>query len=193
MKTSGGARWWACAAVVCVLGVGVALPPASDEASGRTTSRVQLFRFVDRSRTIRLPDGRRVPRTLDTTVRYPATGGSYPLIVFAHGFALTPVTYQALLSAWARAGYVVAAPWFPLEKANAPTALRSSTSLTNPEGDQLRHLAATRAEWPDWEACSRAGSTRRRSRSLATPTAAWRHWPSRTAATFETVGCAPRS
>jgi len=112
--------------------VSVAWPPASDEASGRTTSRVQLFRFVDRSRTIRLPDGRRVPRTLDTTVRYPATGGSYPLIVFAHGFALTPVTYEALLSAWARASYVVAAPWFPLEKANAPGGPKESDLVNEP-------------------------------------------------------------
>jgi len=100
--------------------VGVAWPDSSDEASGKTTSRVRVFRFVDQSRTIRLPDGRRVPRTLETTVRYPANGGSYPLIVFAHGFGLTPVTYEALLRAWVHAGYVVAAPWFPLEKANAP-------------------------------------------------------------------------
>lgn len=79
-----------------------------------------MFRFVDRSRTILLPDGRRVPRPLETVVRYPATGGSYPLIVFGHGFTLTPASYDSLLRAWAQAGYVVAAPVFPLENANAP-------------------------------------------------------------------------
>src|SRR5207253_210206 len=68
----------------------------------------------------RLPDGRRVPRPLETVVRCPATPGRHPLIVFAHGFALTPATYHHLLDAWAQAGYVVAAPVFPLTTANAP-------------------------------------------------------------------------
>jgi len=55
-----------------------------------------------------------------TVVRYPRSGGPYPLIVFAHGFALTPAAYDRLLRYWARAGYVVAAPVFPHENANAP-------------------------------------------------------------------------
>jgi dienelactone hydrolase len=80
---------------------------------------VLQFRFVDRSRTIRLPNGKRIPRVIDTTVRLPTAGGPYPLIVFAHGFALTPRPYDALLQAWERAGYVVAAPWFPGERADA--------------------------------------------------------------------------
>ena len=82
--------------------------------------RVRSFRFVDHSRTIRLPNGARVPRALETVVRYPAAGGPYPLIVFGHGFALTPATYARLLSAWAKDDYVVAAPEFPLERADAP-------------------------------------------------------------------------
>jgi dienelactone hydrolase len=40
--------------------------------------------------------------------------------VFGHVYAVTPAPYAALLRAWARAGYVVAAPVFPLENANAP-------------------------------------------------------------------------
>jgi fermentation-respiration switch protein FrsA (DUF1100 family) len=57
---------------------------------------------------------------LVTYVRYPARGhGLFPLIVFSHGFALTPQTYARLLDTWARAGYVVAAPAFPVESANA--------------------------------------------------------------------------
>jgi dienelactone hydrolase len=40
--------------------------------------------------------------------------------VFAHGFALLPSDYRRLLDAWARAGYVVAAPVFPVENADAP-------------------------------------------------------------------------
>jgi hypothetical protein len=40
-----------------------------------------------------------VPRPLETVVRYPAAGGSYPLILFGHGFALTPARYARLLRA----------------------------------------------------------------------------------------------
>ena len=95
----------------------------SGYAVGMTT-----LRLVDRSRSIRFAGGGRVvPRILRTYVRYPALGppggadlpgaapasGRYPLIVFAHGFDVTPATYAALLDSWARAGYVVAAPLFP--------------------------------------------------------------------------------
>jgi predicted dienelactone hydrolase len=58
---------------------------------------------------------------LVTYVRYPTRGHSqFPLIVFAHGFALTPQVYERLLDTWTRAGYIVAAPVFPVENANAP-------------------------------------------------------------------------
>jgi predicted dienelactone hydrolase len=40
--------------------------------------------------------------------------------VFGHGFAVTPQPYANLLASWARAGYVVAAPVFPLGSAGAP-------------------------------------------------------------------------
>jgi len=97
---------------------------------------LRTLRLVDRSRTIRLKGGRSEPRTLVTYVRYPAlgapgatdvlnaapatAGGPYPLIVFGHGFAVTPQLYAPLLQSWARAGYVVAAPVFPLANAEAP-------------------------------------------------------------------------
>jgi dienelactone hydrolase len=103
-------------ALACLL-CAVATAPAPVAAA---RFRVQVLRLVDRTRTIRLPDGRLTPRTLVTVVRYPTSGSRRPLIVFAHGFALTPGTYDRLLDAWARAGYVVAAPVFPLENANAP-------------------------------------------------------------------------
>jgi dienelactone hydrolase len=95
-----------------------AAPPASAERG----LDVHVFRFVDHTRTVRLPDGRRVARPVTTVVRYPSSGGPYPLLVFGHGFALTPTTYSALLRAWAMAGYVVAAPVFPLANRNAPGA-----------------------------------------------------------------------
>jgi pimeloyl-ACP methyl ester carboxylesterase len=95
--------------------------------------RVRLFRFVDRSRTIRLPGGRRVPRSLETVVRYPAAGNAYPLIVFGHGYTLTPALYARLLSAWTEAGYVVAAPVFPLENAAAPGGPNESDLINQPK------------------------------------------------------------
>jgi fermentation-respiration switch protein FrsA (DUF1100 family) len=94
---------------------------------------LRVLRFVDRSRTIRLARERSEPRTLTTYVWYPARGspggpvvhdappalaaGPYPLVVFGHGFAVTPQLYVNLLVSWARAGYVVAAPVFPLGSA----------------------------------------------------------------------------
>jgi len=97
---------------------------------------LRVMRFVDSGRMIRLKHGHSEPRTLVTVLRYPALGapgatdipdampasadGPYPLIVFAHGFAVTPKSYARLLQSWARAGYVVAAPVFPRTSAGAP-------------------------------------------------------------------------
>jgi dienelactone hydrolase len=97
---------------------------------------LRTLRVVDASRRVRQADGRVVARTLVTEVRYPALGapsggdvrgapaartsGPFPLVVFGHGFGLLPSTYTLLLRAWARAGFVVAAPAFPLQRATAP-------------------------------------------------------------------------
>ena len=56
------------------------------------------------------------------------------MIVFGHGFALTPASYAPLLQTWATAGYVVAAPVFPLGNANAPGGPDES-DLVNQPGD----------------------------------------------------------
>jgi fermentation-respiration switch protein FrsA (DUF1100 family) len=97
---------------------------------------LQTLPLVDSSRSITLPDGASGPRQLPTQVRYPALGpatrtdvsrlpparadGPFPLIVFGHGFDVSPSLYRRLLQSWARAGYVVAAPAFPLESPDAP-------------------------------------------------------------------------
>jgi len=106
--------------------------------------------FIDRTREVDIPGRGPGPRVLVTIVRYPAMGPArrtdvtdatparnaepFPLIVFGHGFAVTPHPYAALLRAWARAGYVVAAPIFPLENAHAPGGPNES-DLVNQPGD----------------------------------------------------------
>lgn len=91
-------------------------------ASGAATSPpTTVVRWVDHTRLAHFRTGAILPRTLLTFIRRPATGRPpYPLVVFAHGFATTPGIYAPLLDAWARAGYLVAAPLFPVESANAP-------------------------------------------------------------------------
>jgi dienelactone hydrolase len=133
-------------------------PPASFAVG------LRVLRFVDTSRTIHLPHRRSEPRTLVTYVRYPAlgapgatdvqgapparAGGPFPLVVFAHGFAVTPAIYARLLQSWARAGFVVVAPVFPLENANAPGGPDESDLANQPADVSFvisRMLAAARA------------------------------------------------
>jgi dienelactone hydrolase len=105
-----------CLGLVALLALLGALSPA---ASRRSTA-VRVLHLVDRSRTIRMPNGRQAPRPVTTYVRVPASGtGPWPLIVFGHGYAVTPGIYARLLQAWVRAGYVVAAPLFPLGNKHA--------------------------------------------------------------------------
>jgi predicted dienelactone hydrolase len=85
---------------------------------------VELARtYVDESRTTDSPDDAHdaAVRTLVTTIRVPDAPGRFPLVVFAHGFTGHPRKATMLLDAWAAAGYVVAAPAFPLTNQDAPT------------------------------------------------------------------------
>jgi dienelactone hydrolase len=116
-------------ALAVVAGAG-ATTAAPSRAPGLT-----VFRFVDHGRVARFRNGTARPRTLVTYVRYPRLGrGPFPLVVFGHGFAVTPGLYARLLDAWTRAGYVVAAPLFPVENANAPGGPDES-DLINQPGD----------------------------------------------------------
>jgi dienelactone hydrolase len=107
-----------------------------------------VLRFIDHSRHVSYPGHGRQPRTLVTVIRYPASGpaanvdggsapparnkGPFPLIVFAHGFNITPEPYRRMLESWARAGYVVAAPIFPLTNANAPGGPNEADLINQP-------------------------------------------------------------
>ena len=71
--------------------------------------------FVDSSRKTVPVSGPALPeRTLRTAIYRPNGTGPFPLIVFAHGLSGHPDKFTKLLSAWADAGFAVAAPAFPL-------------------------------------------------------------------------------
>src|SRR6266536_896439 len=75
-------------------------------------------------------------RTLHTTIYYPARGapgdavtadatpdrrhGPYPMVLYSHGNNSFGAEYEALLRQWASAGYVIAAPDYPLSNENGP-------------------------------------------------------------------------
>src|SRR5262245_1170595 len=72
--------------------------------------------FVDTSRTTS-PNGDAPgspTRTLVTSFWYPDAPGPFPLVMFAHGYAVTPDFYTPMLERWAAAGYVVVAPTYPI-------------------------------------------------------------------------------
>jgi dienelactone hydrolase len=72
--------------------------------------------FVDTSRPTDNANGQgNAPtRTLVTVIHYPQSDGPFPLIVLAHGQTGHPNKFSQLMTAWASAGFVVAAPVFPL-------------------------------------------------------------------------------
>ena len=122
---------------------GVAAQPVAyglqSHVAGNTPYGVGVTRcvFVDRTRNVldyatSPPSVLARQRTLVTEVRYPTLtqspnhteitnappaqqSGGFPMVVFAHGYDVTPGTYARLLEAWAEKGFVVAAPIFPDE------------------------------------------------------------------------------
>jgi len=76
-------------------------------------------------------------RTLPTTIYYPAAegepgaapvenaqpaAGPFPFVLFSHGVNSLGSDYEALLTQWVEAGFVVAAPDYPLGSSDAPGA-----------------------------------------------------------------------
>ncbi|MEV1330786.1 chlorophyllase [Micromonospora costi] len=110
-------------------------------------------------------------RPLPVTVWYPAAGaagdaaersapaadGRFPVVMFSHGLGGRPDDYAVLLTRWAAAGFVVAAPTFPhtsrgadgnvLDVLNQPAdvsyALTRVLALDGEDGDPLRGRLAT--------------------------------------------------
>lgn len=90
--------------------------PSYEVTSGKET-------FVDRSRPTPAAGDQaaRLERTLPTVTYRPVGDGRFPLVVFAHGNTVgDPGYYEVLLRSWAAAGYVVAAPIFPLSSTRLP-------------------------------------------------------------------------
>jgi dienelactone hydrolase len=72
--------------------------------------------FVDASRATATPnDPAYSPkRSLVTDLYIPKSSSPLPLIMFSHGYHGDPAKFSELFTAWAKAGYIVAAPEFPL-------------------------------------------------------------------------------
>jgi dienelactone hydrolase len=106
--------------------------------------------FVDRSRPTVDPDhARSAPtRALVTDIYIPAGNGPYPLILLAHGSAGDARKFTVLAGAWARHGYVVAVPTFPLTSDKSAGSVVLGDYVNQPADlhfilDQVLHMAAT--------------------------------------------------
>jgi dienelactone hydrolase len=104
-----------------VLGLAVLVTAVSMTASpaGSGTSEVASFdvTFTDTSRPTDATSAAPASdeRVLVTTITYPeGADRKLPLLVLAHGNSGHPRKFLQLVGAWASAGYVVAAPAFPL-------------------------------------------------------------------------------
>lgn len=121
---------------------------ATGAAQGRFAVGELVVRFIDTRRRVRFRGRPPQARPLKTVIWYPAsddpsradahairpvrTSPPFPLIVFGHGYDSTPTVYTRLLRAWAGAGYVVAAPIFPLSNADAPGGPDESDIVNQP-------------------------------------------------------------
>jgi len=100
-----------------------AAPPSAAAPSSGTAGAAPLpgaaprQTFAVETRTLRFSRG--ADRPLPTTVWWPKGDGPFPLILFSHGLGGKPADYRELLTAWARAGFVVAAPAYPHTTASA--------------------------------------------------------------------------
>ena len=104
--------------------------------------------FVDTSRPLisggdTLDQARRLP----TTVWHPEAAGVYPLVVFAHGYEVGPLTYARFCSMLASLGFVVAAPSFPLADESRGNGLDRS-DIPNEAGDINFVIAQLRGSDP---------------------------------------------
>ncbi|HEX2024594.1 MAG TPA: hypothetical protein VHF00_07790 [Acidimicrobiales bacterium] len=103
-------------------GTGAAPLGPSLPAQSSMAVTVRTETFVDASRPTPAEGDAppRASRTLVTTMARPDQAGPFPLVLFSHGFGGSGEDSVGLLRAIASAGYVVAAPDYPLTSKNAP-------------------------------------------------------------------------
>lgn len=116
--------------------------PLVGNAERKASPSAEMFRreqltFVDTSRPTASPAGdvNVSERTLVTDIFVPDGDGPFPLIVWSHGFNSGPDRFSELFGTWARAGYVVAAPWFPLSSSRRGRENAVATDYVNQPGD----------------------------------------------------------
>jgi dienelactone hydrolase len=141
-------------ALALILGLGAAACASSTSATtpegtnatpaGGSTSAGAPFAITRTTVTLDDPTrpteaGTRTPehpgRSLVTDVYVPEGPGPFPLVVFAHGVGGNPDKVVGLLSAWAKAGYVVAAPAFPVTNDSVPGAGENWRNVAAQPGD----------------------------------------------------------
>lgn len=134
-----GAAVVAVAAAAMAAGGGVAGASGHDAPAAPTIRRVTLT-LVDTSRPT--PANGTFPgaasRTLPTVVSFLAkgtrpVGSKHPLVLFATGIGDSETTYEPLYDYWVRAGYVVAAPIFPLSSDTAPGGATAADFTSQPK------------------------------------------------------------
>jgi dienelactone hydrolase len=119
---------------------------SSPTASAVPTVATKWLRVVDTRRwTVSNGHVLAHSRTLWTLVLRPSSSGAHPLVVFCHGFDITPYAYLHLLRHWAAAGFVVAAPYFPLTRSGAGRWLDENDVVNQPRDVSVVITAVTRA------------------------------------------------
>jgi dienelactone hydrolase len=129
-----------------------AAPAAATGPTGAPPARyavgVQLAQVIDPFRwtPARGTTPAHIGRILNTAYWYPTAGtpsgadnpfaapvrGQFPLVVFAHGFDTNAATYRVLLHDIAAAGYVVAAPEFPISGIDGSGPAREDDNINQP-------------------------------------------------------------
>ncbi len=104
--------------------------PARTEVATLTLDLVDTSRPTEAGAGMPHQEQRRLP----TEVYLPAGPGPFPFVAFAHGLNGHPRKFTQLLTAWAEAGYAVAAPAFPLSNDEVPGEA-TWTDVGNQPGD----------------------------------------------------------
>lgn len=97
---------------------------ATGTSAGRPIRALPTLLLYPAAATVRQADRRGAPAD--------AAAAPFPLIVFSQGFDQPVSAYRGLLDAWARAGYVVAAPTYPRTSPGAPGGVDEADILHHP-------------------------------------------------------------